>query len=86
MSGQVKWQGKKDKFQAVSTCVGLKYPYKVWVKMIKSNNLTPYNSKFQRNGNPDKDAASWAKPMDPVHLQCDVHNDQVEAGYAHLAK
>lgn len=37
LSGQTRWVGKeKDRFQGALSCPGLRYPYKAWVKFLKT--------------------------------------------------
>lgn len=34
--GEAKWQGKEDKFQVALSCTRVKYPHKLWERMLKT--------------------------------------------------
>lgn len=77
MPSQAKWQGKKEKFQAALSCIGLRYSYKTWVKMIKTwvqPNTTATLNVWKMS--PDEDTTSEAHHMGTISLQPLVHHDE----------
>lgn len=34
--GEARWPGKKDRFRMALSCAGLKYPHKLWTRILKT--------------------------------------------------
>lgn len=72
--------GQEDKFQMELSCVGLKYAYKAWVRMIMTrvqpNTITML---------PNEDVKSRMLPMGAIYVQSSMHHDEDQARKTNLA-